>query len=176
MKKKVVIIWELSFNITKRSHDIIKNKISSCTIPFEVINLFQDFFSGRAAPRNLRLGHHVKKLNFDGIFLYERIQCYHPGPRPLLALADLHDPCSSNIPTLLVAESKHMAPNPPCADVELSTHHPAKYHQMKHNLCCHCGEKCAALVLKRARLWLYSPCRCRFHQPEWERSVWKPLK
>lgn len=45
-----------------------------------------------------------------------------------------------------------------------------KYHQMKHNLCCHCDEKCVSLVLLRAKptcqpvlTWLLLVCSCTHH-------------
>lgn len=69
--------------------------------------------------------------------------------------------------------------NPPRADVGQSTRH-AEPEQIPPN-----GEKCASLVLHRAKPHLatytvlkcgYSPCRCRFRLPEWGHSVWRPLK
>lgn len=56
------------------------------------------------------------------------LNCYHPGPHPLLALADLPATRSSSVPALLLAASRadslHKARNPHCADVGFSTYHP----------------------------------------------------
>lgn len=120
---------------------------------------------------------------------------HHPGPCSLLALTDLTALHSSSMPLLLVTVSRphspHKACNPPCADVRLSTHH-SEPGQIPPNetqpLLSLWWKMCLAGVTEsQAHLptctymtfvgvQLYSPYHCRFHQPEWEHSVWRPLR
>lgn len=134
-------------------------------------------------------------FELSGTFEHVYASSYHPGPHLLLALADLSAPRSPSVPALLVAASRphspHKAHNPPCADVRLSTHHsepgqiPPTETQPLLSLW---WKMCLAGVTEsQAHLptctyvtfvgvQLYSPYCCRFHQPEWERSVWRPLR
>lgn len=45
-------------------------------------------------------------------------------------------------------------------DCTLAMQSQGKYPQMKYNLCCHCGEKCASLVLQRAKHTCQPILRC----------------